>query len=67
MFVHPALARRGLGLIGWTVRGLDTVKRDAARVAERIETGARPGAIIVLHEGHHDGARSGVWRRAVLN
>ena len=52
-FVHPALARRGLGLVGWTVRGLDTVKQDAARVAERIEKGARPGAIILLHEGHH--------------
>lgn len=52
MFLHPLLARRGLGLIGWTVRGLDTVKRDATQVAERIEKGTRPGAIIVLHEGH---------------
>ncbi len=52
MFVHPVLARYGLGLIGWTVRGLDTVKRDAVHVAERIEQGAKPGAIIVLHEGH---------------
>ena len=52
-FVHPALARRGLGLIGWTVRGLDTVKQDPARVAERIEKRVRPGAIILLHEGHH--------------
>ena len=53
MFVHPALAARGLGLIGWTVRGLDTVKRNPVRVAERIEKRARPGAIIMLHEGHH--------------
>ena len=52
-FVHPALARRDLALIGWTVRGLDTVKQDAARVAERIEKKASPGAIILLHEGHH--------------
>ena len=52
-FVHPALARRGLALVGWTVRGLDTVKQDAARVAERIEKRARPGAIILLHEAHH--------------
>lgn len=50
-FVHPALARRGLLLIGWTVRGLDTVQRNAMRVAERIDRGARPGAIILLHEG----------------
>ena len=50
-FVHPALRRRGMMLIGWTVRGLDTVRRDPMRVAERIEKGARPGAIILLHEG----------------
>lgn len=52
MFTHPALARRGLTFIGWSVRGLDTVKREPARVAERVERGAKPGAIIVLHEGH---------------
>lgn len=52
-FVHPALSRRGLALIGWTVRGLDTVKQDPVRVAERIEKHAQPGAIILLHEGHH--------------
>ncbi len=52
MFLHPLLTRRGLGLIGWTVRGLDTIKRDASQVAARIEKGTRPGAIIVLHEGH---------------
>ena len=52
-FVHPALARRGLMLIGWTVRGLDTIRQEPSRVAERIEKHARPGAIIMLHEGHH--------------
>jgi peptidoglycan/xylan/chitin deacetylase (PgdA/CDA1 family) len=52
-FVHPVLARRGLRLIGWTVRALDTVLRDPARVAARVEKRARPGAIIVLHEGRH--------------
>ena len=51
-FVHPALARRGLGLIGWTVRGLDTAARDPVAVAERIEKRACPGAIILLHENH---------------
>ena len=40
-----------MGLIGWTVRGFDSVRRDPARVAQRIEKGAQPGAIIVLHEG----------------
>ena len=51
-FVHPALVRRGLALIGWTVRGLDTAARDPNRVADRIEKRACPGAIIVLHEDH---------------
>jgi peptidoglycan/xylan/chitin deacetylase (PgdA/CDA1 family) len=39
-------------LIGWTVRGLDTVRRDPAPVAERILREAKAGAIILLHEGH---------------
>ncbi|MGI9086617.1 MAG: polysaccharide deacetylase family protein [Chthoniobacterales bacterium] len=51
-FVHPALTERGLILIGWTVRGLDTVKRNPAAVAERIDRGIKPGAIILLHEDH---------------
>ncbi len=51
-FLHTALSRRGLALIGWTVRGLDTVIRDADKIAARIERGAKQGAIIVLHEGH---------------
>ena len=52
LFVHPELARRGLALIGWTVRGLDTVRRDSALVAEKILREANAGAIILLHEGH---------------
>lgn len=51
-FLHPLLARRGMQLIGWTVRGLDTVSSDPAGVADRIQRGLRPGAIILLHEGH---------------
>ncbi|MDQ6624327.1 MAG: polysaccharide deacetylase family protein [Verrucomicrobiota bacterium] len=50
-FLHPALRRRGLRLIGWTVRGLDTIAREPERVADRIERSARPGAILLLHEG----------------
>ncbi len=50
-FVHPALARRNLSLVGWTVRGLDTIRRDPARVAAHIVATAKPGAIVVLHEG----------------
>lgn len=51
-FVHPALERRKLRLIGWTVRGLDTVSRDPAAVAARIMRRVKPGAILLLHEAH---------------
>jgi peptidoglycan/xylan/chitin deacetylase (PgdA/CDA1 family) len=51
-FVHPVLAQRNLRLIGWTVRGLDTVSRDPAAVARRIMRKVKPGAILLLHEGH---------------
>ena len=39
-------------LVGWTVRGLDTVARDPERVVARIRRRLRPGAIVLLHEGH---------------
>jgi peptidoglycan/xylan/chitin deacetylase (PgdA/CDA1 family) len=51
LFVHPELDRRGLALVGWTVRGLDTVRRDPGKVADRILRSLRPGAIVLLHEG----------------
>jgi len=51
-FVHPELARRRLALIGWTIRGLDTVQSEPVLTAERILRGTKPGAIILLHEAH---------------
>ena len=51
-FVHPALRQRGMELIGWHVRGLDTVSQDAQAVVDRILREVAPGAIILLHEGH---------------
>jgi peptidoglycan/xylan/chitin deacetylase (PgdA/CDA1 family) len=51
LFVHPELARRGLNLIGWTVRGLDTIRRNPEEVAARILREVKPGAILLLHEG----------------
>ncbi len=49
--VHPALLRRGMRLIGWSIRGFDTVTNDAQRVAARIIPHVEPGAIIVMHQG----------------
>ncbi|MFL6520635.1 MAG: polysaccharide deacetylase family protein [Chthoniobacterales bacterium] len=51
VFVHPELEQRGLKLIGWTVRGLDTIRRNPTKVAERILRDIKPGAIVLLHEG----------------
>src|SRR5256885_12590106 len=51
VFVHSELDRRGLALIGWTVRGLDTVRRDPVKVADRVVCNLRPVAIVLLHEG----------------
>jgi peptidoglycan/xylan/chitin deacetylase (PgdA/CDA1 family) len=56
-FVHPALARRGMRLIGWTARGFDAVMHDADQVLERILPHVKPGAIIVLHQGREHSLR----------
>ncbi|MGH9418912.1 MAG: polysaccharide deacetylase family protein, partial [Thermoanaerobaculia bacterium] len=50
-FVHPLLARRGLTLIGWSVRGFDSFGDDVERVARRIVPRVREGSIIVMHQG----------------
>lgn len=55
--VHPALARRGMRLIGWTARGFDAVVGDPALVTARILPRLRPGAIIVLHQGRDHSLR----------
>jgi len=49
--VHPALRRRGMRLIGWSVRGFDTIGDDVGRVVRRIAPRVFPGAIVVLHQG----------------
>ena len=55
--VHPALAKRGMRLIGWTARGFDAVVQDPEQVLARILPELRPGAIIVLHQGREHSLR----------
>jgi len=55
-FVHPALTRRGMRLIGWSVRGFDGVSADIDRVVRRIVPRVFPGAIVVLHQGREASA-----------
>jgi peptidoglycan/xylan/chitin deacetylase (PgdA/CDA1 family) len=50
-FVHPHLARRGMMLVGWSVRGFDSFGDDVERVARRIVPRVRPGSIVVMHQG----------------
>jgi peptidoglycan/xylan/chitin deacetylase (PgdA/CDA1 family) len=51
-FLDPVLAKLGLQLASWTVRGFDTRTRDAVKVKARLMRGLRPGAILLLHDGH---------------
>jgi peptidoglycan/xylan/chitin deacetylase (PgdA/CDA1 family) len=55
--VHPALARRGMRLIGWTARGFDAVMSDPQQVLAGILPKLAPGAIIVLHQGRDHSLR----------
>jgi peptidoglycan-N-acetylglucosamine deacetylase len=52
LFLDPFLARFGLQLASWSARGYDTRERDPQRVAQRLLSGLRPGAILLLHDGH---------------
>jgi peptidoglycan/xylan/chitin deacetylase (PgdA/CDA1 family) len=51
VFLQPALARRGMRLIAWSVRGRDGVDCDPDAVARRVGARVSPGAVILLHEG----------------
>ncbi len=54
-FKNPALGdvleSLGMVAVGWQIRGFDAVNRNAAAVARRIVEGARPGGVILLHDG----------------
>jgi peptidoglycan/xylan/chitin deacetylase (PgdA/CDA1 family) len=55
--VHPALARRGMRLIGWSARGFDAVVSDPRQILAGILPKLTPGAIIVLHQGREHSLR----------
>ncbi len=52
LFLEPVLARLGLRLASWTARGFDTRIVDAGQVTARLVRRLRPGAILLLHDGH---------------
>jgi peptidoglycan/xylan/chitin deacetylase (PgdA/CDA1 family) len=51
---NPRIARvaaeLGLTLVGWTVRGRDGIRADPERVAKRVISRLRDGAIVLLHD-----------------
>lgn len=49
-FTHPALSSLGLRLMGWSSRGFDAVDASIPNVLRRMESGLKPGAILLLHE-----------------
>lgn len=51
------LRRLDLTSVGWTIRSFDTCDSSAIKVANRIVTRLRAGAIILLHDGHADADR----------
>jgi peptidoglycan/xylan/chitin deacetylase (PgdA/CDA1 family) len=51
LWLAPALRTRGLTCVGWSARGLERRRGDAATVAARATRGLAPGAILLLHEG----------------
>jgi peptidoglycan-N-acetylglucosamine deacetylase len=51
VFLRRELAARGLAYVGWNLRSHDCRGRDPARIADRALARARPGDIILMHEG----------------
>jgi peptidoglycan/xylan/chitin deacetylase (PgdA/CDA1 family) len=52
LFLDPALARMGLQLATWSARGFDTRISNPEHVKRSLLRGLRPGAILLLHDGH---------------
>lgn len=51
-FLAPVLARLGLRLVSWSVRGFDTRIVNAERVKQRLLGKMKAGAIMLLHDGN---------------
>jgi peptidoglycan/xylan/chitin deacetylase (PgdA/CDA1 family) len=60
-FRNPQLAsvarERGAVTVSWTLRALDGVPTTARRIVDRVTRRARPGDIIMLHDGREPGRR----------
>lgn len=54
-FKNPAvgdvLTKLGMNCVGWQVRGFDAVRSNASAIANRLVRKAKPGGILLLHDG----------------
>jgi peptidoglycan/xylan/chitin deacetylase (PgdA/CDA1 family) len=50
-FLNTALNARGLRCVGWSMRSLDSVSADPAKVVARVMARVSPGSIVLMHEG----------------
>lgn len=50
-WLHRVLPRRGLRMIAWSLRGRDGLRCEPGEVTRRIVGRAKPGDILLLHEG----------------
>jgi peptidoglycan/xylan/chitin deacetylase (PgdA/CDA1 family) len=64
-FVHARISQLGLQMVGWSVAGLDGIPHCPDRVVERVMSGIRPGAILLLHEGPVFGMKPGTRARTL--
>lgn len=53
-FLQAAAERAGLAFVCWSSRGLDGVSSDRGRILDRLKATARPGGIVLVHEGRAD-------------
>ncbi len=44
----------GLKVVAWSVHSRDTMDKNPARIARRVVDAARPGDIILMHDGHQN-------------
>ena len=51
---NPTMAKTvkmlGYRVAGWSIRSLDTIKRDKQKVVQRVVSRLKPGAVILLHD-----------------
>jgi peptidoglycan/xylan/chitin deacetylase (PgdA/CDA1 family) len=58
--LDPVLTRLELKLVSWSCRAFDTRSSSAGTVTRRLLRGVKPGAVLLMHDGHCARTASGV-------